>query len=101
MRILWTLLKVSLGLAIAIPLAIVALVVSLGVLGALLGLALMTLKLVCVAFIGYALFRLVQSFVAPSRNTQTARVHALPMPDQYYEAAMRELDAEMGHAPSR
>jgi hypothetical protein len=60
-----------------------------------------TLKLVWVAFVGYALFRMMRSFAAPSRNSQPPLVRALPMPDQYYEAAMRELDAEMGHAPSR
>ena len=45
MRILWTLLKVIIGLAIAIPLGIIALVMAVGILGRLLGLAVLTLKL--------------------------------------------------------
>src|SRR3954469_24618343 len=100
MRILWTLLKVIIGLAVAIPLAIVALGLTLGLLGAALGLAIVALKLAFIAFIAYGAFRVVRHFLAPRRPTPTPVVHELAAPaDRYYEAAMRELDAELRHNP--
>ena len=101
MRILWTMLKVIIGLAIAIPLGIVALALVLGVLGSLLGLAVLALKLACVALVGYGLFRVARFFFAPAAKPTTPPVHELPMADPYYEAAMRELDADMGGTPRR
>jgi hypothetical protein len=101
MRILWTLLKVIIGLAIAIPLGIIALVMAVGILGGLLGLAVLTLKLACVAFVGYGLFQVARFFFAPAPKPIAQPLRELPMPDPYYQAAMRELDAEMGQAPSR
>jgi hypothetical protein len=101
MRILWTLLKVIIGLAIAIPLGIVALVFALGVLGSLLGLAVLALKLAVVAFVGYGLFRVARYFFAPAAKPTAQTVRELPMPDPYYEAAMRELDADMGRTSGR
>ena len=95
MRILWTMLKVIIGLVILIPLGIVALVAALGILGSLLGLAVLALKLACAAFVGYGLFRAARYFLAPASKSAAQPVYALPKPDPYYEAAMRELDAEM------
>lgn len=100
MRILWTLFKVIIGLAVAIPLAFVALGVTVGIVGLLLGLAILALKLACVGFVGYGLYRLVRHLIAPA-SPPTRTVSALPAPDPYYAAAMRELDREMGHAPGR
>ena len=100
MRILWTLIKVIIGLAIAIPLGIVALGVTIGVVGVVLGLAILALKLACVGFVGYGLYRLVRHLVAPE-PAPVRPVASLPMPDPYYDAAMRELDREMGRAPVR
>lgn len=101
MRILWTLLKVILGLAIAIPLGIVALVFALGILGSLLGLAVLALKLAALGLVGYGLFRAVRYFFAPDARPTAPQPRELPPPDPYYQAAMRELDQEMGHTPSR
>lgn len=101
MRILWTLFKVIIGLAIAIPLGIIALVMAFGILGTLLGLAVLALKLACVGFVGYGLFRVVRFFFAPAPKPQARPVRELTTPDGYYEAAMRELDAEMGRTSSR
>ena len=95
MRILWTTLKVIIGLVIVIPLAIVALVAALGILGGLLGLAVLALKLAFFAFVGYGLFRVARHFLAPASKPAAQPVHELPKPDPYYDAAMRELDAEM------
>ena len=101
MRTLWTLSKVIVGLAVAIPLGIVALVLALGVFGIVLGLALLALKLVCVAFVGYGLFRVARYFFAPTPAPEAQPVRELPTPDPYYVAAMRELDTQMGRASGR
>jgi hypothetical protein len=98
MRILWTLLKVIIGLAVAIPLAIVALGLTLGLVGTLLGLAIVALKLACLAFFGYGVFRVARHLFGPRRTPPAPIVHELSAPtDRYYEAAMRELDAELHH----
>ncbi len=101
MRILWTLLKVIIGLAIAIPLAIVALAISLGILGGLLGLAILAIKLAFVGFIGYGLFRVARSLFGRSPAPAAQPPRQLPLSDPYYDAAMRELDVEMGVNRSR
>ncbi len=101
MRVLWTLLKVIVGLAIAIPLGIVALVVTLGIFGTVLGLAVLALKLACVAFVGYGLFRVARYFFASSTTPASRPPRELTTPDPYYAAAMRELNAEMGHSSGR
>lgn len=95
MRILWKLLKVIIGLAIAIPLLIVVLVTTLGVLGTLLGLAIVALKLACLGLVGYGLYRAVRYVFAPTPKAVPAGVRELPGPDPYYEAAMRELNSEL------
>jgi len=101
MRILWTLAKVILGLAIAIPLGFLAVGLAMGILGGLFGLAVLALRLAVVGFVGYGALMLVRRLFwsAPKHSTQPIR--ELPMPDGYYEAAMRELDAEMGHTSRR
>jgi hypothetical protein len=96
MRILWKLLKVIIGLAIAIPLFIIVLVTTVGVLGTLLGLAILALKLACLAFAGYGLYRLGRFVFAPTPTATPAGVRELPEArDLYYDAAMRELDSEL------
>ena len=100
MRILWTLLKVIVGLAIAIPVGIVVLALTVGVVGAVLGLAIAALKIAAVGFVGYGLYRLARRVFAPSPTITAPPIHELPPVDRYYEAAVRELDAELGR-PSR
>ena len=101
MRILSTLVKVILGLAVALPLGILALVLGLGVLGVALGLAVMALKLALVAFIGYGLFRVARYFFAPATKRAVQPMRELSAPDPHYEAAMREINAELGHTSGR
>jgi hypothetical protein len=101
MRILWTLFKIIIALVIAIPLGIVALTVGAGILGVLLGLAVLALKLVCVGFIGYGLFRAARYFFGPAPKPNAERMRELPSPDRYYQAAMRELDTHIGPSSSR
>lgn len=101
MRILWTLIKVIVALAIAIPLGIVVLGAVLGVVGVLIGLAVLALKVACVAFVGYGAYRVARHLFWPAPKPPATR--ALPdaerSTDRYYEAAMRELDAELGPTP--
>ena len=101
MRVVWTLLKVIIGLAIAIPVAFLALALTAGLVGTLIALAVIALKLAIVGAIGYGLFRLARAVLAPSRNVPPAPIRELSTParDPYYEAAVRELDAELGVRP--
>ena len=95
MRVLWTLLKVIITLAVAIPLGLLALALTVGVVGTLLGLAIAALKLACIAGAAYGLYRVARHVIAHAPNPQ--RVRELPPPaDPYYTAAMRELDSELG-----
>jgi hypothetical protein len=95
MRILWTLIKVVVGLAIAIPVGILVLALTVGVLGTLMGLAVLALKLSVLGFIGYGIYRVGRALFGPSRKMSSAPVKELPQIDPYYQAAMRELDSEL------
>ena len=97
MRILWTFVKVVLALAVAIPLSIIVLAMALGTLGALLGIAFLVLKLGVVALVCYGVFRLVSAVLGgPKPKAKPQPVAQLRTPDPHYEAAMRELDRELG-----
>ena len=99
MRVLWTFLKVVIALALAIPLSIIVLAAVLGILGALVGLAIMTLKIAVFGLIGYGVFRLIGRLVGgPSKPARRAELPSPAMVDPHYEAAMRELDRELGEA---
>ena len=95
MRVIWTLLKVVIGLALVIPISIIALATALGILGALIGVAILSLKIAVLALIGYGAFRLAAHlFGAPASAPK--RTESLPPVDPHYEASMRELDRELG-----
>jgi hypothetical protein len=97
---LWKLVKIVIALAVVVPLSIIALAVSLGVLGALMGLAILTLKLAFAGLVGWALFRLAASLLrGPTPPPKAAEIRRLPPADPYYEAAMRELDRDLGEVP--
>ena|SRR6185312_4663470 len=93
MRILWTLFKVILGLAIAIPVGIMALALTGAVVGTVLAIAFLALRLAIVGFVGYGIFRLAKHLFFPA--PAAPRMHDLPPADPYYQAAIRELDAEL------
>ncbi len=97
MRTLWTFFKIIVGFAIAIPVGILLLALTFGVLGALIGLATMALKFAVIAVVGYGLFRLARSMIAPTPKPAVPEIRELPPVDPYYEAAMRELNTELGH----
>jgi hypothetical protein len=94
---LWKLVKIVIALAIVVPLSIIALAVSLGILGALMGLAILTLKLAVAGLIAWGLFRLAGSLLCgPTSPPRREKMRSLPPADPYYDAAMRELDRDLG-----
>jgi len=100
MRVLWTLLKVIIGLAITIPVALLALALTAGLVGTLFALLVIAFKLAIVGLIGYGVYRLARAIFAPSHTPRPIREFPpAAAPDPYYDAAVRELDAEMGVRP--
>jgi hypothetical protein len=100
MKVLWTLFKIVVVLALAIPLSIFVLATALGVFGALIGLAFLALKLAVIALVGVGAFKLIARLVGgPGKSERTTEVKHLAPVDPHYEAAMRELDRELGEAP--
>jgi len=97
MRVLWTLVKVVIALALVIPVGIIALATVLGVFGALLGLAFLALRLAVAGLIVFGVVKLGIFLLGGSRKKAAPEVKALPPVDPYYEAAKRELDRELGH----
>jgi hypothetical protein len=99
MRFLWTLVKFVLLLAIGIPLAIIVLSVSLGILGAVVGLAFFALRIALVCLLVYGAFRLGMALLGRKSAPKPVRPAEIPRPvDPYYEAARRELDLEIPEA---
>jgi hypothetical protein len=98
MRIVWTLLKVVIGLAIAIPVAVIVLGLAGAILGTLMGLAVLALKLALALLVVVGVFKLgARLFRGPKQHTQPPVIRNLPPVDPHYEAAMRELNQELGH----
>lgn len=101
MRLFWTLLKIIIGLAIAIPVGLFAFAAIMGIVGTFIALAIIALKLAVLGLVGYGAYRLVRRLFAAPAKTAEPIVRDLPLPDPYYTAAMRELDAELGNTPRR
>lgn len=99
MRVLWTLLKVIIGLAIAIPVGLLALALTAGLVGTLFALLVIAFKLAIVGVIGYGVYRLARAIFAPSRPAPMREFPPAAAPDPYYDAAVRELDTELGVRP--
>jgi len=99
MRTLWTIVKVALAAAIVIPLAMIALSMALGILGALTALAFLVLRFALIGLVGYAVIRGLISFFGGGSNSakqvDVTTLKPLPPVDPHYEAAMRELDREL------
>jgi hypothetical protein len=97
MKVLWTFLKVILVLALLGPLAIIALATTVGILGALVGLAFFALRIAFVGFVIWGAYRLLKAlFGSDSPKPVSPEVRSLPPRDPHYEAALRELDRELG-----
>jgi hypothetical protein len=100
MRVLWTLVKVVVVLALVIPVGIIAMALALGIFGALLGLAMLALRVAIVGLVAYGAFKLIARLVrGPAPRPQPVAPAALPPVDPYYQAAMRELDRDIGYTP--
>jgi hypothetical protein len=98
MTLLWTLLKVAIALVLVIPIAIIVLATALGLFGALLGLAVLTLRLAIVGLMVWGGYRFVKWMLRDRSPAPRPReLHDVPRPDPHYEAAMRELNRELGH----
>jgi hypothetical protein len=98
MRILWKLLKITIALAIAIPLCMFVVSITLGVVGVAIGLAFLAARLAVVGLVGYGVFRLARRLFAPTAPPAAPVIRQLPSVDPYYQAALRELDTEIGRA---
>src|SRR5689334_21804190 len=99
MRLLGKLVKIGIVLAIGLPLAFILLATSLGILGAVLGLAFLVLRVAVVCAIIWLLVRIAIGMFGggSSSKRKEVRVESLkPLPpvDPHYEAALRELDKE-------
>ena len=100
MRVLWTLLKIVIGLVLVIPISIIVLATALGILGALVGIAILALKLAVFGLVGWAAFRLISRLVrGPATDKRQKPIAELPPVDPHYQAAMRELERDLGHVP--
>ena len=100
MGTLWKLFKIVIALCLAIPLSIIVLATALGVLGAMMGIAVLVLKLAVVGLVGWGMFRLASLLLCGSRSPRKRdEIRRLPPVDPYYEVAMRELDRELGEVP--
>ena len=99
MRIVWTLVKVIIALMIAIPVALIVLGTVLGVLGAFIGLAFFALRIAILALVGWGIFRLVAKLFRSAPAPASPAAKSLPPVDPHYEAAMRELETELGERP--
>ncbi|MEX2179579.1 MAG: hypothetical protein WD801_12765 [Gemmatimonadaceae bacterium] len=97
MKLFWTLLKIVLGLALAIPLSILVLGTALGIFGALLGIAILVLRIALVGLVVWGAYRLLaRLFRGPAPRASMPEMPRLAPVDPHYEAAMRELDRELG-----
>lgn len=96
MRILWTLFKVIFGLALAAAAGVLALALAAGAIGTLLGLTILLVRLACIGFVGYGLYRLARFILAPAARPSARPAREIPSVDPYYDAAMRELETHMG-----
>ena len=98
MRVLWTMVKVVLGLAIAIPVGIIVLATALGLFGAMVGLAFLALRVAVFCLIAWGMFVVARTLLFGKRSpAPRVEPRQLPPVDPYYEAARRELDRELGH----
>jgi hypothetical protein len=96
-RLLWTLFKVVIGLAVAIPLGLFAMTLVFGLIGTVVGLLAIAVRLAVFGLVGYGVYRVARFVFAPgSRSPKRVDTPAaLPAADPYYAAAMRELDSEL------
>lgn len=92
MKVLWTLVKVAAALVLVIPVSLL----MLGVIGTVLGLAIMLLRLAVLGLLVFGAFKLVARLIrGPAPRVAPKETPRLASRDPYYEAAMRELDLDL------
>ncbi len=93
MKVLWTLLKVAAALVLVIPVSLLLL----GIVGTVLGLAIMLLRLAVIGLLAYGAFKLIGRLLrGPTSRVAPKETQQLGTPsDPYYQAAMRELDRDI------
>lgn len=97
MRMLWKFVKVVAVLVLAIPVSLFVLTTAVGALGALFALALLAVRVAVVGLIVWGAYRLIKALVSdPAEPKRPSELAAPPRVDPYYEAAMRELDRDVG-----
>jgi hypothetical protein len=99
MRLLWKIIKVGIVLAIGLPLAFIVLATSMGILGAVMGLAFLVLRVAVICAVLWLVVRFAISlFTGKSESSKTVYkaepLKPLAPVDPHYEAALRELDKE-------
>lgn len=98
MKVLWTLVKVAVALVLVIPVSLL----MLGVIGTVLGLAILLLRLAVIALLVYGAFKLVARLIrGPAPRVEPKETPRLASRDPYFEAAMRELDLDLPEARAR
>jgi hypothetical protein len=94
---LWTIAKVGIALVIGVPLLIIGLSMALGLMGALVGLAVLVLRVALIGLLVYGAFRLAMNLMFGGSKPKKAKPAPLPPPvDPYLEIAKRELDRDLG-----
>ena len=92
MKLLWSLVKVAVALVLVIPVSLLIL----GVVGTVLGLAIMLLRLAVIGLLAYGAFKLVARLLrGPARVAPKVTQQLATPTDPYYQAAMRELDRDI------
>jgi hypothetical protein len=98
MNVLWTVVKIVVGLVVLIPLGLIAL----GLVGTVLGLAIALLRLALLGLLVYGAFKLIgRVFRRTPRSVQPKEAPRLTPADPYFQAAMRDLDQELPEARTR
>ena len=98
MRVLWGVAKLVIGLALLVPISIIVLATTLGLLGALVGIAFLALRIAILGLVVWGVLRVAGALLrGKSRRPELKEIKPLPPVDPYYEAAQRELDRDLGH----
>lgn len=92
MKLLWTLLKVALGLVVLIPVGLL----MLGLFGVVLAFAMVALRLAVIGLLAFGAFRLATRLIrGPAQRLEPKASPRLSGVDPYYQAAMKELDRDL------
>lgn len=98
MKVLWTVVKVALALVLLVPVSLLIL----GVVGTVLGLAILLARLALIGLLTFGAFKLAARLLrGPAPRVEAKETPRLGSVDPYYQAAMRELDLDLPEARVR